>query len=195
MIVFRQADPRFPVLRSGPSQPAGRWHGAGEGPAHYFADTPHGAWAELLRHEEIDDPGDVATIRRAIWTVDIGDTPAVPVSLRPGTTSGGLETYEPCQAHARRLRARGTERLSAPSAALVSEGASGRRVLDGLERDARAPPSRAAAVGWAPRAPRQSAAVRGERIARVDVERSQACASACVPVSIAPTRSVTRAMR
>ena len=52
MIVFRQADPRYPFLWSDVSQPAARWHAVGEGPAHYFADTPDGAWAELLRHEE-----------------------------------------------------------------------------------------------------------------------------------------------
>jgi hypothetical protein len=28
--------------------------------------TPDGAWAELLRHEEITDPEDAATIRRAL---------------------------------------------------------------------------------------------------------------------------------
>ena len=58
MIVFRQADPRYPFLWSDPAQPAARWHGEAEGPAHYFADTPDGAWAELLRHEEITDPAD-----------------------------------------------------------------------------------------------------------------------------------------
>ena len=52
MIVFRQADPRYPFLWESPDQPAGRWHGPGEGPAHYFSDTPVGAWAELLRHED-----------------------------------------------------------------------------------------------------------------------------------------------
>jgi hypothetical protein len=33
MIAFRQADPRFPFLWSEASQPAGRWHAEGEGPA------------------------------------------------------------------------------------------------------------------------------------------------------------------
>ena len=46
----RRADPRFPFLWESSAQPAGRWHGSGEGPCHYFADTPYGAWAELLRH-------------------------------------------------------------------------------------------------------------------------------------------------
>lgn len=62
MIVFRQADPRYPFLWDTAAQPPARWHGPGEGPAHYFADTPAGAWAELLRHEEITDPDDAATL-------------------------------------------------------------------------------------------------------------------------------------
>src|SRR5262245_40501368 len=55
MILFRQVDARFPFLWEDARQPAGRWHAAGDGPAHYFADTPDGAWAEFLRHEEITE--------------------------------------------------------------------------------------------------------------------------------------------
>ena len=53
MILFRHADPRFPFLWETADQPGARWHGDREGPAHYFADTPDGAWAEFLRLEEI----------------------------------------------------------------------------------------------------------------------------------------------
>lgn len=90
MIGFRQADPRYPFLWSDASQPAARWHGDGEGPAHYFADTPDGAWAELLRHEEIHDPADVATFRRALWAVELGDEPvsAPSPALVPGGAAG-----------------------------------------------------------------------------------------------------------
>jgi hypothetical protein len=133
MIVFRQADPRYPFLWSDASQPAGRWHAAGEGPAHYFADTPDGAWAELLRHEEITDPEDAATVRRALWAVEIGDEPGHPVSL-PASVAGGRRTYPSCQDHARQLRTRGVQRIVAPSAALVAGGASGRSVVAGAER-------------------------------------------------------------
>ena len=136
MIGFRQADPRYPFLWSDSSQPAARWHADGEGPAHYFADTPDGAWAELLRHEEIHDPADVATFRRALWAVELGVESATPVTLLPAVTTGGRDTYGACQAHARRLRARGAERLVAPSAALVPGGAAGREVVDALERPA-----------------------------------------------------------
>lgn len=134
MIVFRQADPRYPFLWSDASQPAGRWHADGDGPAHYFADTPDGAWAELLRHEEITDPDDVASVRRTLWAIEIGDEPLKPVSVPTTVVTGGLDTYRACQEHARRARARGAKRLVAPSAALVSGGAAARRVAAGVER-------------------------------------------------------------
>jgi RES domain len=137
MIVFRQADPRYPFLWSDESQPAGRWHGDGEGPAHYFADTPDGAWAELLRHEEITDPDDAATLRRALWAVEIGDAPPKTVGLPAAVVTGGRDTYRPCQDHARRLRTRGVRRLAAPSAALLPGTAAGREVAAGVERSAR----------------------------------------------------------
>ena len=130
MIVFRQADPRYPFLWSDASQPAGRWHAAGDGPAHYFADTPDGAWAELLRHEEITDPADAATLRRALWAIEIGDVPLEAVSLPSPVVTGGLETWRTCQAHARRLRSRGARRLAAASAALLPGGATGLEVSE-----------------------------------------------------------------
>ena len=78
MTGYRHTDPRFPFLRAFASQPAGRWNHQGE-LTHYFSDTPDGAWAEFIRHEEIDDPEDLSTITRALWAVEIGEEPA----LRP----------------------------------------------------------------------------------------------------------------
>jgi hypothetical protein len=132
VIGYRHVDPRLPFLWEGPDQPAGRWHGDGEGPAHYLAETPDGAWAEFLRHEEIDDPQDLATIRRAIWAIEVpDDEPEASPKLTRAVLTGGRDTYEECQAKARRLRARGATRLRAPSAAL-RPGSSGWRVDGGL---------------------------------------------------------------
>lgn len=137
MIVFRHADPRFPFLWSDEAQPPGRWHAEGEGPAHYFADTPDGAWAELIRHEEITDPSDAAMLRRALWAVEIGDAPLKAVSLPAPVVTGGLDTWPACQAHARRHRARGARRLVAASAALLPGGATGLEVSQGREQPSR----------------------------------------------------------
>lgn len=127
---FRHCDPRFPFLWTAPEQPPARWHAEGEGPANYFCDTPEGAWAELLRHEEITDVADLAGLRRSLWAV------ALPPEgyARPGAAlgaaqlQGGIESYAACQAEARRLRARGVTRIEAPSAALLPGTAGGWRV-------------------------------------------------------------------
>lgn len=132
MIVFRHGDPRLPFLWEDDSQPAGRWHGDGEGPAQYFADTPDGAWAEFLRHEEIRDPEDLATIRRTLWAVEIDDADGTRPELPEGTLVGGDESHVACREEARRLRARGCHRLEAPSAALLPGAAGGHRVAGGL---------------------------------------------------------------
>jgi hypothetical protein len=132
MIGFRQVDARYPFLWEGDGQAAGRWHADDEGPAHYFADTPDGAWAEFLRHEEITDPADLATIRRHLWAVDLGHAPATAVRLPDAALEGGPETYARCQREARRLRGAGVHRLVARSAALTRGGAHGFIVDDGV---------------------------------------------------------------
>jgi hypothetical protein len=89
MIAFRQVDRRYPFLWEDRHQPAGRWHADGDGPAHYFADTPDGAWAEFLRHEEITDAADLETIRRPVWAVGSA-IPAERVALPDRVLTGGL---------------------------------------------------------------------------------------------------------
>ena len=130
MITFRHADPRFPFLRETPSPTAGRWNRPGE-LAHCFSDTPDGAWAEFLRHEEISDPADIPHIRRALWAVSIGNPPAVSPGLSAHVLTAGRASWEACQREAVRLRRAGKPGLTAPSAALVPGGARGVRVEGG----------------------------------------------------------------
>jgi hypothetical protein len=132
MMAFRQVDGRYPFLWEDAAQPGGRWHATGEGPAHYFADTPDGAWAEFLRHEEITDPADLATIRRQMWAIDIGEVEAETIDLPPRVLTGGPDSYPECQRASRTARARGAASITAPSAALLAGGARGQRVDDGV---------------------------------------------------------------
>ncbi len=112
MILYRHADPRFPFLWESTDQPAGRWHAAGEGPVHYFADTPDGAWAEFLRHEGITEEAELDNVRRALWAVDVPEPiPAAAPDLPRQVLTGGLGTYPRCRAEARRLRATGATAL------------------------------------------------------------------------------------
>ena len=133
MIWFRNADRRWPFLWQDATQPPARWHGPAQGPAQYLADTPDGAWAEFLRHEEITDPADLAGIARNLWALEVpDDEPAAPPRLPADVLRGGLTSYPTCQAHARKLRDTGATALRAPSAALVDGGARGQYVRAGL---------------------------------------------------------------
>jgi hypothetical protein len=132
VILFRHTDPRFPFLWETASQPAARWHAEGEGPAQYLAETADGAWAELLRHEEITDPADLETIQRSLWAIEVPEPPEARPRISRAVATGGLSSYARCQLEARRLRARGAVGLRAPSAALEPRSASGWRVAGGL---------------------------------------------------------------
>jgi hypothetical protein len=134
MIVFRHADPRFPFLWENAGQPAARWHGEGEGPVQYFADTPDGAWAEFLRHEGITAESEIVNIRRALWSVELpDDLPAKAPRLSQAVLTGGIATYPACQREARRLRRNGAKAVRAVSAALLPGGARGWKVDGGLQ--------------------------------------------------------------
>jgi hypothetical protein len=137
MIAFRHADPSLPFVWEDASQPPARWHAGGEGPATYFSDTPDGAWAEFLRHEEITDPEDVATIRRAMWAVEIpgglhDETMGRP-KLPTAILTGGRDSYDTCQREARRLRDAGARSLVVRTAALLPGAACGERVNGRLQ--------------------------------------------------------------
>lgn len=134
MIVFRHADHRFPFLWESGGQPAARWHAEGEGPVHYFADTPDGAWAELLRHEEIREEEDLAGIHRLLWAVEVLEVKedAHP-ELDERILTGGPESYPACRQEAARLRRKGVEGFWTKTAALQPGGASGWIVDGGLQ--------------------------------------------------------------
>ncbi|MGZ8805391.1 MAG: RES domain-containing protein [Microbacterium sp.] len=132
MIVYRHADTRLPFLWESSEQPAARWHADGEGPVQYFSQTPDGAWAEFLRHEEVDEPSDLEGVRRAMWAVEVSDQGFAEPSLAPDVLTGGPGTYAACRDEARALRAAGATGLSAPSAATLPGTASGWRVDGGM---------------------------------------------------------------
>lgn len=134
MIVYRHADPRFPFIWESAIQPPARWHGPGEGPVQYFADTPDGAWAEFLRHEGIAQESELVNVRRTLWAVEVPDAlPTEQPRLGLAVLTGGTATYEKCRKSARRLRSRGALALRVPSAALIRGGARGWKVAGGLQ--------------------------------------------------------------
>ena len=133
MILFRHVDPRYPFLWETPDQPSARWHEVGDGPVHYLSDTPDGAWAEFLRHEEITDPGDLAGVERTMWAVDIAQPPNRRSGLPHRVVTGGPDTYARCRRYAGRLRAEGEPGFSVEGAALLPGEARGWHVDNGLK--------------------------------------------------------------
>jgi len=137
VIAFRHGDPRFPFFVETDSQPAARWHAAGEGPVQYLADTPDGAWAEFLRHEEITDPADLAGVRRRVWAIELDLSAEVEMgtTMEPSIGRADPWSYPECQAVARDLRRSGATCLRALSAALQPGAARG-QITDGGLREA-----------------------------------------------------------
>jgi len=132
MILFRHVDPRYPFLWETLDQPSARWHDVGDGPVHYFSDTPDGAWAEFVRHEEITDPEDLAGVERTMWAVEVAKLPTRRSGLPFSVVTGGPDTYPRCRRYALRLRAEGEPGFSAEGAALLRGEARGWRVNNGL---------------------------------------------------------------
>jgi hypothetical protein len=132
VIWYRHADPRLPFLAETVAQPAARWHDDGEGPVQYLSDTPDGAWAEFLRHEEITEAEDVATVRRALWAVEVPTDDYAAPDLPAEVLTGGPESYSACREVARKIRARGAPGIIAHAAGLLPGGARGWRVDGGL---------------------------------------------------------------
>jgi hypothetical protein len=132
VIWYRHADSRLPFLVEAASQPGARWHAEGEGPVQYLSDTPDGAWAEFLRHEEITEPEDVATVRRALWAVEVPEDAYERPNLPARVLTGGLDTHPACRREARRIRAHGAQGIIAPAAAMLPGRARGWRVQGGV---------------------------------------------------------------
>lgn len=134
MMTFRNCDRRWPFLWETPTQPDARSHADGEGPVQYLADTPDGARAKFLRHEEIEDEIDLMGVNRALWCIEADVDAAVEPDLPSPTMTGDETMYAICQSESRRLRADGVTALVAPSAPLQPHSAGGDRVEAGFRR-------------------------------------------------------------
>ena len=90
---------------------------------HYLANTPTVAWAEWIRHQEIEDPADLEGVAAALWAVLIpahwGDRDLhvveMPLELVLGTTP---EAESVRLALVDQLKDQGAQGLLAPTAAL-----------------------------------------------------------------------------
>ena len=120
---FRVCDRRYPFLWQSAGQQAGRWNRAGDQPVHYLGCTPTVAWAEWIRHQDIEDPDDLAGVAAALWAVLIpehwSDQDLLPVNLpMEQVLSSSPEAQNARMTLVEQLKAQGAQGLLAPSAAL-----------------------------------------------------------------------------
>jgi hypothetical protein len=104
---------------------AGRWHRSGDGPTQYLSMSTDGAWAELIRNEELRAEDEVAMVSVSMWAVLVEEGRIANYSTfehaeRAGVDPASLvsEDYEACQIEGARLRSEGYSGVIAPSAGL-----------------------------------------------------------------------------
>jgi RES domain-containing protein len=103
----------------------GRWHAHGDGPTQYMSTSAEGAWAELIRREELRSEDEVAMVSVSMWAIAIAQQMIVDYSTFERAEAAGFDPealvdddYERCQREGRRLRALNYSGILAPSAAL-----------------------------------------------------------------------------
>ncbi len=103
----------------------GCWHRPGDGPTQYLSWSTDGAWAELIRNEELRVEDEVAMVSVSMWAVlidegMIADYSTFEQAERSGFDPAALvsEDYDQCQSEGARLRKGGFSGVLAPSAAL-----------------------------------------------------------------------------
>lgn len=123
-IAYRYSNYDTPFWARANTRP-GRWHAPGDGATQYLSLTAAGAWAELIRAEELRTEAEVALVRMDLWQVrvDAGrlvDYRDFDAAERAGFPPGALvdDDYALCQREGRRLRALDYNGVLSPSAAL-----------------------------------------------------------------------------
>jgi RES domain-containing protein len=123
-VAFRYSNYDTPFWVRPNSEP-GRWHWFGDGATQYLSTTVDGAWAELLRSEELQTEHEAALVRMPIWVAEVHVQRIADYSTFEKAEDAGFppealieDDYSLCQAEGRRLRGKGIQGVLAPSAAL-----------------------------------------------------------------------------
>jgi RES domain-containing protein len=104
---------------------AGRWHARGMGATQYWSMSTDGAWAELIRNEELRTEDEVAMVSVSMWAAQIDQAMIADYSSFKFAEEAGFdpaalvdENHERCQREGERLRALSYAGVLSPSAAL-----------------------------------------------------------------------------
>lgn len=105
-----------------------RWHNAGDGATQYLSATPEGAWAELIRNENLRSEADLSLVAMPLWRAQIdqgriADYHDFETAERAGFDPESLidDDQGACQKEGRRLRVAGFAGVIYPSSALPGE--------------------------------------------------------------------------
>ena len=162
MVAFRYSSYDVPFWVRSNSRPA-RWNLATEAPTQYWALTPDGAWAELIRQSGLTSEADLNEVRMPIWicrlpSMGLLDLRESGVRERYGLTLADLtsDDWSSCQRAASAMRSDSVRGIVSPSAALASTmnltlfGARRAIALDRHAALASAVPSAVVAIGRPP---------------------------------------------
>jgi hypothetical protein len=122
-VAFRYSNYDTPFWVRPNTQP-GRWHSPGEGATQYLSTTTDGAWADLIRNEDLRSEADAAMVSMPLWQARVEtylvDYSTFALAERSGFAADALvdDDQQRCRAEGRRLRDLGYAGVLAPSAAL-----------------------------------------------------------------------------
>jgi hypothetical protein len=123
-VAFRYSNYDTPFWVRPNTQP-GRWHFTGDGPTQYLSATADGAWADLIRSEDLRSESDVALVRMPLWQARVDQSYVVDYSTFERAEQSGFaaealidDDQERCRTEGKRLRELGYAGVLAPSPAL-----------------------------------------------------------------------------
>jgi RES domain-containing protein len=106
----------------------GRWHRARTTPTQYLSLSVDGAWAELVRWENLRTPEELAFVRMPMWELSLKESRIADYASFDSADAAGFppdalvdDDYSRCQDEGDRLRAQGYRGVMAPSASCPGE--------------------------------------------------------------------------
>jgi hypothetical protein len=123
-VAYRWSDYDTP-LWSRPNSTAQRWNRTREAPTQYLSLSSDGAWAELIRTEDLRSAADVRLVSMPLWVLQVHETRIADYGTFEKAETAGFppaalvdKDHERCRAEGTRLREHGFRGVVAPSAAL-----------------------------------------------------------------------------
>lgn len=105
-----------------------RWHVSGDGATQYLSATPDGAWAELIRNENLRSEADLSLVAMPLWQARIEHSQIADYGDFETAEQAGFDPEDlidddqgACQSEGRRLRDAGFAGVLYPSSALPGD--------------------------------------------------------------------------